>query len=202
MSDSPKKVMLALTGRDFSSQFVACLIHTLFTVWQSSKYDIVLSFGPQHDRLKTMGLSPSDAENIPFGGREYDVFATIDSDIIFNANQLIEIIDGTEKYPVVAGLYRAANGKSFECVKSTATSPLTPADIIDPENRYVDVEHSGLGFFAVRKEVIDAMKYPYFFWTGSKCSEDVAFCKNVREAGYAIVADTQVIVGHEKTFVI
>jgi hypothetical protein len=34
------------------------------------------------------------------------------------------------------------------------------------------------------------------------CSEDVAFCKNVIDAGFDIVVNTDLIVGHEKTLVI
>ena len=34
------------------------------------------------------------------------------------------------------------------------------------------------------------------------CSEDVAFCKNLKDAGYKITVNTQIRVGHEKRLVI
>ncbi len=34
------------------------------------------------------------------------------------------------------------------------------------------------------------------------CSEDVAFCKNITEAGYDITVNSRMRVGHEKTLVI
>lgn len=226
MSTPSKKVMLAIPGKTFGSPFVASLVQTLFAVWQSGKYDISLSFGYSSfvpfARMKTLGLDVlRGADQKPFNGAEYDVFITIDSDIVFNAQQLCDIIDATDNYPVVSGLYKMANGKNFACVKEWDTENfvkngtftfMSPSDIttIDTDtDRYIEVAYNGMGFFAARKEVLDAIKYPYF-WAPLQqigdltdmCSEDVAFCKNIQEAGYKIMVDTKVIVGHEKTFVI
>jgi len=34
------------------------------------------------------------------------------------------------------------------------------------------------------------------------CSEDVAFCKNITDAGYDVIVNTTLKVGHEKQLVI
>jgi hypothetical protein len=71
-----------------------------------------------------------------------------------------------------------------------------------------------MGFFACRKEVIEKLKYPYFSYPlieiegkdgvtiRDTCSEDVAFCKNLTDAGMEIIVNTTLRVGHEKTLVI
>ena len=71
-----------------------------------------------------------------------------------------------------------------------------------------------MGFFACRREVLEKLKYPYFNYPlieiegkdgkliRDMCSEDVAFCKNITDAGYDIMVNTRMRVGHEKTLVI
>jgi len=38
--------------------------------------------------------------------------------------------------------------------------------------------------------------------TRDMCSEDVAFCKNLQDAGFDVVVNTTIRVGHEKTLII
>lgn len=233
LGDRPKRVMLGLPGREFSAQFVAALVQTLFTVWQSKKYDIVLSLGyssfVSFSRMKTLGLDVKKGPNQkPFEGQEYDVFVTIDSDIVFTPQQFIDLVDHTEKYPVVSGLYKMANITNFACVKDWDEEHfrdngcfhfLTNDDITKwketTNERFMEVSYNGMGFFAIRKEVFDKLQYPYF-WAPLQeihdkagnvvmrdmCSEDVAFCKNLRDAGYNVWVDTTMVVGHEKNFVV
>jgi hypothetical protein len=84
----------------------------------------------------------------------------------------------------------------------------------EKEDKYTPVAYNGMGFFACRKEVLEKLTYPYFSYPlieieaedgkilRDMCSEDVAFCKNVIDAGFDIVVNTDLIVGHEKTLVI
>ena len=83
-----------------------------------------------------------------------------------------------------------------------------------PLPEFIPVSYTGLGFFACRKEVLNALEYPYFNRELQKlrgkdgmdvvdmCSEDVAFCKNIQDAGYNIMLHTQLRVGHEKSVVL
>jgi hypothetical protein len=80
--------------------------------------------------------------------------------------------------------------------------------------KYISVAYNGMGFFACRKGVIEKLKYPYFSYPlieieaedgkilRDMCSEDVAFCKNLTDAGFDIMVNTDLVVGHEKTLVI
>jgi hypothetical protein len=72
-----------------------------------------------------------------------------------------------------------------------------------------------MGLFACKYGVIETLKYPYFDRPVQEikddngvvimrdlCSEDVAFCKNLKDAGFGIFINCNVRVGHEKAFVI
>lgn len=230
---TPKKVMLGLPGCKFSATFLACLVQSLFHVWQEKRYDIVLSMGYSSfvafSRMKTLGLDVKRGpDQKPFDDAHYDVFVTIDDDVVFTPQQFVSLIEGTDNHPVVSGMYKMANATNFACVKdwdedhfrkNGAFHFLTPDDVKkwkeDTKEKYMEVAYNGMGFFACRKDVLDKLQYPYF-WAPLQeikdeagkvvmrdmCSEDVAFCKNIRDAGMKVFVDTDIIVGHEKNFVV
>lgn len=117
-----KKVIVALPGREYSGTFLINWSQTLVTLIQKgytvkivNEYSSFVSFS----RMKTLGLDVMrGSEQKPFGGSyDYDVWLTIDSDIVFNPEQVIELIEDTDKYPVISGLYRMADLKHFAAVK-------------------------------------------------------------------------------------
>ena len=175
-------------------------------------------------RMKTLGLDVlRGATQLPFNGTiDYDVWLTIDSDIVFSPEQVIELIEDTEKYPVVSGLYRMTDLKHYAAVKEwdleyfkkNGTFQFLNVDNLDTSEKYMKVAYNGMGFFACRKGIIENLKYPYFSYPlieiesedgkllRDMCSEDVAFCKNLKDAGYHVIVNTSLRVGHEKTLVI
>ena len=216
------KVILALPGRTFSGTFLMNWSQTLMTLTKkgydfmvTNEYSSFVSFS----RMKTLGLDVlRGADQKPFGGQvEYDVWLTIDSDIVFTPEQVIELLEDTKTYPVVSGLYRMQDMKHLACVKSwdteyfkkTGSFEFMKADELEREDKSISVAYNGMGFFACRREVLEKMKYPYFSYPliefdGLKdmCSEDVAFCKNLKDAGFEVIVNTTLRVGHEKTLVI
>jgi|SRR6056300_16604 len=217
-----KKVIIALPGRTFSGTFMCNMIdaiHVLkFRGYGVSIINDYSSFVP-FSRMKTLGLDVlRGKDQKPFGGQvHYDVWVTIDSDIIFSPEQLVKLIENTDMYPVVSGIYMMQDGKHFAMVKDWDESyfkqhgsfQFMKRDDIDGE--YMKVAYNGMGFFACRQGVIEHMKYPYFSYplqeiilddgtvVRDMCSEDVSFCKNLADIGYDIVIDTSLRVGHEKT---
>lgn len=216
------KVILALPGRTFSGTFLMNWSQTLMTLTNkgydfmvTNEYSSFVSFS----RMKTLGLDVlRGADQKPFGGQvEYDVWLTIDSDIVFTPEQVIELLEDTKTYPVVSGLYRMQDMKHFACVKEwnleyfkkNGSFEFMKADELEREDKYISVAYNGMGFFVCRREVLEKMKYPYFSYPliefdGLKdlYSEDVAFCKNLKDAGFDVIVNTTLRVGHEKTLVI
>jgi hypothetical protein len=218
---------IALPGREFSGNFLKNWSQTLLTLTQKgykiimmNEYSSFVSFS----RMKTLGLDVlRGATQVPFNGEvDYDVWLTIDSDIFFIPEQVIELIEDTDKYPVVSGLYRMSDLQHYAAVKEWddeyfkkhGTFEFLKVKDLDTSEKYMKVAYNGMGFFACRKGVIENLKYPYFSYPlieietedgkvlRDMCSEDVAFCKNLKDAGYPVIVNTSLRVGHEKILVI
>lgn len=79
---------------------------------------------------------------------------------------------------------------------------------------YIKASYVKLGFFACRKEVLDDMKYPYFNRELQRLrgkdgvelldiySDELAFCKNIEDAGYDIMVNTLLRVGNENKIIL
>jgi hypothetical protein len=227
-----KKVVLALPGDNFSSKFLIAWTSTLNILWESGKYDLIVAPGVSSyvtfARMQTLGLDVlRGIQQKPFDKIEFDVWLTIDSDIIFTAQQVIELIESTEQHPVVSGMYRMHDLQHYAIVKEWDTKYFSKNgtfEFITPqfvENwkqetglKYLPVHYAGMGFFAVRADVLRKMTYPYFQGELQEiitdeglilrdiCSEDVCFCKNILKLGYQIVVNTDIRVGHNKPIVI
>jgi hypothetical protein len=110
--------------------------------------------------------------------------------------------------------YAAVKKWDMEYFKKNGTFEFIKVNELDTSEKYMKVAYNGMGFFACRKGVIENLKYPYFSYPLTEmetedgkvlrdmCSEDVAFCKNLKDAGYDVIVNTSLRVGHEKTLVI
>ena len=254
-AEQPKKtrVMIGLPGDSFNQAFLISWTQALHVMIASNRYDIVVCPGKSSfvtfARMHTLGLDVRRGKNQkPFNGAEYDVYVTIDSDIVFSPSQLIELIESTKLHPVVSGTYLMADQQHLAVVKewdktyfakNGTFAFLTPKDfeadqkefLEELENRkkleeekkelppisepkFMKTVYNGMGFFACRKEVLDAMQYPYFnrdlqrirgengIEMVDQCSEDVAFCLNIQDCGYDIFTNTRLRVGHAKNIII
>ena len=218
------KVVLALPGKSFSGTFLMNWTQTIMSLSKKG-YEVVVtneySSYVTYSRMKTLGLDVlRGADQVPFGGTlNYDVWLTIDSDIIFTPEQVIELIEDTKKYPVVSGLYRMQDRVHFATVQEWDVEYFKKYGSFEfmrdlPTDKYISVAYSGMGFFACRRGVIEKLKYPYFSYPlveieaedgkilRDTCSEDVSFCKNLTDAGFEIMVNTGLQVGHEKTLVV
>lgn len=237
----------------FHASFVLSLIESINVLINSGKYTIMLSPGQSSfvpfSRMKTLGLDVLRGKNQKvFNDQSFDVFVSLDSDIVFSPIQLMELIESTKLQPVVSGVYCMADGKHLAVVKDWdkayfaehGTFPFMEPKELDPyvtaftkeleERRealerketlgplstpeLMKVSYAGMGFFACRKEVLDALQYPYFHRELQRvrgkdgkdlvdmCSEDVALCHGISDAGFTVYINTRLRVGHEKLVVL
>ena len=247
------KVIIGLPGDHFSQAFLLAWTNTIYTLISSNRYDLKISPGKSSfvpfARMHTLGLDVLRGKaQKAFHNESYDVFVSIDSDVVFSAVQLIELIECTKVHPVVSGYYMMQDNKNFAVVKEWNKSHfaehgtfqfLQPKDVeadikkfsaelderkkAEEEKRepgplsnpdFMKVSYAGMGFFACRKEVLDSLAYPFFnrelqrmrgkngLELVDMCSEDVAFCKNIEDAGFDIMLNTRLRVGHEKSVVL
>lgn len=234
-TDKPKKikVVLAVPGNNFSSKVFVSWINTLNVLWNQGKYDIVVSPGISSyvtfARIQTFGASVlRGVEQKLFNGHEFDVLLSIDSDIVFSAEHVMEMIESAMKKKVVAGMYRMSNLQNYAFVKDwdveyflehSTFEFATPEGVEEwrkahPNERYMEVAYSGMGMFAIHSSVLNNLTYPYFngdlFEIKDKngkliremFSEDVCLCKNIQKLGYKVWVDTSLRVGHLKEMVV
>lgn len=232
-TNKPKSVIIALPGRTFSDNFLKAWTQTLFVLFEK-KYKVTISFEYSSfvtfSRMKTLGLDVKRGpDQKPFNGMiDYDVWLTIDSDIVFTPEQVIELIENTDMHPVVSGLYKMQDMKHYACVKEwdeeyfikNSTFEFLTEEYIEnykktEKQKFITVAYNGMGFFACRKGVIEKLKYPYFYRDLQEikdkdgniimidiCSEDVSFCKNLQDAGFSINVNCELRVGHEKPIIL
>ena len=218
-------VVVAFPGRSFSGKFLTNWSSTLlylvrkgYKIMMTNEYSSFVPFS----RMKTLGLDVRRGKDQkPFGGKlEYDVWLTIDSDIVFTPEQVEELLEDTKKFPVVSGLYKMQDMCNYACVKDwdieyfKMHGTFRFMQEIPKHIKYVPVAYNGMGFFACRRGVIEKLEYPYFSYPlieietedgkilRDMCSEDVAFCKNLSDKGFDVIVNTSIVVGHEKTLVI
>jgi hypothetical protein len=225
MEPPKKNVIIAFPGKEFSGTFLMQWSESLLNLTQLG-YKIALtndySAYVPFTRMMTLGLDTMRGnEQKPFDGKvEYDVWVTIDSDIIFTPKHLIELIEDTDKYPVISGMYKMANSKYIAAVREWNLAHFIKNGVyefIDPETFDKDIKHHevayvGMGFMACTREVLEKIEYPYFNYPTEELevdgktisqifSEDVSFSKRVTDAGYKIIINTDLRIGHEKKLI-
>ena len=224
------KVIIALPGDNFSSRFLIAWTGLLNTLWESGKYDITISPGVSSfvtfARMQTLGLNNLKGfDQKPFDGNDFDIWLTIDSDIIFTPNNVIELIEATKTHSVVSGIYRMIDLKNLATVidwdinyfKNNGNFEYLTIDKLDElkkDNKFIKVAYTGMGFMAVTKEALYSITYPYFnsdlqeiVGNDGKIirdisSEDVSFCKNLEKNGHSTYILSDLRVGHEKKLLI
>lgn len=222
-----KKVMIGLPGLTFSNQFLLAWTQFMVELIKKNEFDISISpgyssFSP-FTRMKTLGLNKHAIHTKAFDSTEYDIFLTIDPNILFTYEHVKRLVMLTERHPVVSGVYMMTD-KSICAIERMDYNLYAKNGVFDmitvqrleeikEKNPILPVEFTGLGFFACRRDVLQALDYPYFWYPlidfssedGTPCkdvaSDEVAFCKRLRDKGYQIMLDTTLRVLQEKQVV-
>ena len=221
MSNPKKVIYVALADTMFSSTFMMSLLGTVNKIVSENKYHLVIVPGNSRHSLishyNTLGFDQSRGiDQKPFDGDAFDYWINISASAIFTTEQFIKLIESLDEHPVVAGLSRMENLESCSYIDSTGGfAKITELDEWKRENpgsKYKSVRHSELKFFGVRREVLNAMKYPHFecdpvLTSGSVIvrdimSHDMAFCRNIRLAGFDIKVNTELLLGSEVKIIV
>jgi len=209
-----------MPGRSYSREFLLCWTDLLMqlagkghNIMISQQYSSVVHFA----RAKCLGgdvLKGPDQK--PFQGQvDYDVMVWIDSDIVFKPEDLFNLLESP--HDVTAGVYMTEDLQNFATVKEWNTDFfkkngnfkfLRPEDIVGAP-QYMPVAYTGMGWMAIRKGVVEDLKYPWFHADLENIdgivdmkAEDVAFCKALWDAGHPVHIDTKIRVGHQKNVIL
>ena len=214
------KLIICLPGNNFSGNWLDSFL--AFYNWCiKNKITVMISRREScniyYVRNMCLGGDSTKGESQkPFQGSiDYDYMLWVDSDNVFTTNDFIKLYQLNKE--IASGLYLTQNGKNFATVKDWdeefykkhgAFEFLTPENIKNNKEPFV-VDYTGFGFILIKRGVFEKLQYPWFrpIWKkfgniNEFTMEDVSFCHLVRELGMKVWVHPEVIVKHEKKFLI
>ena len=215
------KIIFCLPGASYSGRFLQNWTNLLAEL---PKYNITYGLSQHylcniyHVRTKCLGVSlDRGVDQKPFDGKvDYDYLMWIDSDMVFKPEQFFKLLDHDKD--VVSGMYKMSDNTNYATVENMDEDFfeqwayyqfLQDNDIKKKNGKLFKADYTGMGWMLVKYGVIEKMKYPYFYprKTTHKPGweefvwDDVEFCLRVKEAGFDVWVDPNIIPGHEKTIV-
>jgi hypothetical protein len=212
-----RTVIFCLPGESFSNRFLVnwseilvwCITHGIRPVISSHT-----SCNIYYVRNMCLGANVLAGEDQkPFQGKvDYDDIIWIDSDNLPTPAHIERIL--SHDADIVAGYYRMENSDHIATVKSmnddyflkNGSYRFMHINEVSDHKDLFPVDYTGMGLMRVRKGVFEKLKYPWFapikMQIGGAVDismEDAAFCIKARSAGFDVLIDPLVRVGHEKT---
>ena len=220
-----KTVVFCLPGRGVSYTFLKNFVTLCFDLVQnkasiqiSQDYSSMVNFA----RCKCLGANVlRGPDQLPWDGKlKYDYQLWIDSDIVFNVEKFYQLVLMDEK--IASGWYCTEDGRTTSVAHwldeddfkgNGGVMNHETLDSIAKRQKPFTVDYAGFGWLLIKHGVFEdsQMTYPWFapkmqvFESGAvqdMCGEDVSFCLDAKEAGFRIMCDPRIRVGHEKTRVI
>ena len=220
-----KTVVFCLPGRGVSYTFLKNFVTLCFDLVQnkasiqiSQDYSSMVNFA----RCKCLGANVlRGPDQLPWDGKlKYDYQLWIDSDIVFNVEKFYQLVLMDEK--IASGWYCTEDGRTTSVAHwldeddfkgNGGVMNHETLDSIAKRKKPFTVDYAGFGWLLIKHGVFEdsQMTYPWFapkmqvFESGAvqdMCGEDVSFCLDAKEAGFRIMCDPRIRVGHEKTRVI
>ncbi len=220
-----KTIIFCLPGNTYSGDFMMSFIELLsFVGGQGANFKISQQYSSMvnYARCKCAGADVTKGKNQkPFGGFEYDYMMWIDSDIRFNTELFLKLVEMDKE--IASGWYAQPGGSASggfytpvvqkmddEYFKKYGTYQFLTTEDMSEKTEPVKVDYIGFGWVLIKQGVFEKIEYPWFapklLNIGEDmqdvCSEDVAFCHDATDAGFEIWLDPTCRVGHEKTLVI
>lgn len=170
-----------------------------------SIYDLEVPYGYEVDFQYFWGYQVEQVRNLIAHftiHNQYDYLFSVDSDIAFPRDTLRKLLE--HNVDVVSGLYiqRIQGVHCVEVMRYNQYGGVShvPYDEIKGQG-LVPVDSCGFGCVLVKTHVLKAIPYPQFVYKSAidhsnTISEDVYFCKQVRERGMRIYADTSILCDH------
>lgn len=163
-------------------------------MWLPSASNIIFLSGMPFDHARNTAVEEALKHNFKW-------LFFLDDDVTIPGNALQTLI--SNQADIVSGLYYRRN------------LPIAPVALMEskPRPTFIDnfkrgsvfeVDLVGAGCLLINRKVLQSLKSPWFEWRLSKtelpenerCSEDFAFCRNAKKAGFKILLDTRVECQH------
>lgn len=195
-----KKILIAIpTAKNIEAQTFISIYN--LKIPEGYDADFQCFYGYSIDQVRNLIASYALKNN-------YDYLFCIDSDINLNNPEILEILLNHDK-DIVGGVYRQRNLDKIipEVFFSTPNGGCRNATIeeINICNGLIPVDSIGFGCVLIKKEVLEKIPYPHFYYQHSidfkdTVSEDVYFCRKARFHGFETYCDTTIRPGHIGSF--
>lgn len=210
-------VLICTPAQSFTPSYVTSLVETI--AW-ANKNNIEIQLYTRTGSNITEMRESMAREIVRIEGRKFDKIFWIDSDISWVVGDFLKIL--TSPFQVTCGAYmitplghlsvaRVNEEQSFEPYNINEEFELFyTVDEMEQMSEYVSVKATGFGFVCMDDGVLEKMGDSWFASVDAEfekdgiaskyqcSSEDTSFCIRARRAGFKIMYDTTVLVGHEK----
>lgn len=176
--------------------FKSCLNLQEAFIRGGMKYDFLTT---ANESLITRGRNTSAHE---FLKSDFEVLLFIDADMDFTSQDVADLWGHYyENGPnVYVGAYRRKTQEETTVWKDNEEVPL------ESLSGLVEIDYAGTGFMMIPRQIFDELKcpeferrdgiYAFFQDDGLDLSEDYFFCQEARKAGFKILCDTSIKLGH------
>lgn len=215
-----KTIVFCLPGNNYSGDFLVNFTHLMMWCYNngiqpylSQDYSSMVNYA----RCRVLGANVFKGKNQkPFGGNiNYDYMMWIDSDIFFNVQNFVDLLE--MDVDVASGWYAQPNGKVPVIRKSrdedfliNGSYEYIPMQEIMALEDPFEVDVIGFGWVLIKHGVFEKIQYPWFapkFFEldggiADVHSEDSSCCLDIQNAGFKIIVNPKIRVGHEKRITI
>lgn len=214
-------IVFCIPGKSFSNNFLRGWTETIVAL-SSKGINIILSnkYVPVIHTVRNMvagGASKFGKYQKPLNGIiPYDYMMWIDSDMVFSALDIIKLID--HDIPIISGWTVLKNqytsnvctNMDHEHKRLNGIYPMLSSKEIESIKHPFKASFVGMSFILFKPNVFEKILYPWFDplpfveSNGVKTlhGEDVSFCIKLKKAGFDIIVDPSIRVGHEKPLII
>ena len=203
LSSPKKKIKLVTVGSMYPMEWILSFWNTL--VWANTNgYMLDFSFSKGSNIYKLRDSAIGAGSKTVFNGQDYDYILWIDSDQIFNGENLKACIEADKD--VVSPMIMTEDGTFSASIMhdkelAEGLRRLTEEDVKGKEP--IEVDNLGFGFTLIKKGVYESINWPWhapvLLANGDYSSEDHAFCKKAKENGFKLWVLPDQKVYHLKT---
>lgn len=209
-------VVIATPGNKMCSEYVKSLLNTVSIL---NQYNITWIYQNESSSIVSNAREATISGSINLevnnsspgkGKYTYDKIFMIDSDIVWNPNQFLELLN--VNVDVISGVYYEKTGTHAMVHKNGGGSgPMSREEIekLQTTDELIEVYGVGLGFVCVKMGVFEELKRPWFkigtmnYEVGDTnydipVGEDLYFCERVFQNNHKIYVNPKIVVGHVK----
>ena len=213
MTEKPHvNVLICTPGRMMEAEYVKSLVATLthlnntgISYLYLNEYSSQVNAAREATIMGSRFLKAFDTE--PLSGEvTYDKIIWIDSDISWNVEDFMKLYES--RYDVVSGLYFNEEGVPLFTFKEDDV--YFDKEKLKHKEYPFEVFGAGFGFIAMKSGVFESCRRPWFETEFQRITneegkemflpwgEDFSWCIKAHEAGYKIMLDPSIRVGHHK----